>query len=48
MAKGEKSGGGFDKKHEKNPKERGGDGCAPSYRGREKHFQRIKKGVVLN
>lgn len=43
MAKGEKSGGGFDKKHEKNPKERGGDGCAPSYRGREKTFLKNQK-----
>jgi len=35
--------GGFDKKHEKSPKERSGDGCAPSYRGREKTFLKNQK-----
>ena len=40
--------GGFDKKHEKARKREAATGALPLIGGEKKHFQRIKKGVVLN
>lgn len=42
MAKGEKAGR-IRQKTRKSSEKRGGDGCAPSYRGREKTFSKNQK-----